>query len=198
MDIDIKIKKLNSDMKEEYIRFFDETPHDHGIPEHTCYCVNWCCENQRGRNHDPQREERRQMAREYIRNGSLKGYVAMVDDKIVGWCNANTKADCSDCFGWFHFMTEVNELPIEPQKKVKSIFCFMIAPYMKRKGIATKLLEYICEDAKADGFEYIEAYPLIEENDEFQFYLGHKALYEKAGFEFYIETATKVVMRKKL
>lgn len=196
--MDIVIKKLLPDMAEEYICFFDETPHDDGIPDHTCYCVNWCSENQRGRVEDPLRDERRKMATEYIQNGTLQGYLAYVDGKIVGWCNANTKTKCLDCFGWYHFMMGINELPVNPSEKVKSIFCFMITPYMKRKGIATKLLEYICEDAKKDGFSYLEAYPQKQENDEYQFYVGFKSLYEKMGFTYYTETEQKYIMRKKL
>lgn len=202
MDIDlnmnIQIKKLDKNMIDEYIRFFDETPHDDGVPEHTCYCVNWCCENQLDRIPDPQREQRRQLAREYIQKGLLKGYVAMVDGKIVGWCNANTKVDCANCYGWLNYMTEINKLSIDESEKVKAIYCFMIAPWMKRKGVATKLLDFICKDAKQEGFDYVEAYPLKTEDDMYQFYVGHKALYEKLGFETYTETATKVVMRRNL
>jgi len=44
--------------------------------------------------------------------------------------------------------------------KVKSIFCLVIAPEMKRKGIAMlPLLERICKDAIQDGFDVVEAYP---------------------------------------
>jgi len=32
--------------------------------------------------------------------------------------------------------------------KTKSVFCFAIVPDMRGKGIATALLERVCEDAK--------------------------------------------------
>lgn len=193
----IEIKKLMPDMASEYIEFFDTTPHDDGIPEHTCYCVNWCAENQRDRAKDIPRDERRRLARKYIENGTLQGYIATVEGRMVAWCNANTKGKCLDCFGWYYFMTEINELPVEGEK-IKSIFCFVVAPDMKRKGIATKLLDFICEDSKNDGYDYVEAYPMKDESDEFMFYVGHSGLYEKLGFEVFAETDTKRVLRKKL
>jgi len=196
--MEIMVKKLSSDMAEKYIQFFDETPHDDGIPDHTCYCVNWCGENQRGREQFLPREERRNLAKKYIERGTLQGYVAIVEGKIVAWCNANTKTQCLDCFGWYHFMTEINELPVNEDLKIKSIFCLVVAPWMKRRGIATRLLEYICEDAKKDGFDFVEAYPMKLENDENQFYVGHSALYEKLGFELFAETQSKKIVRKKL
>lgn len=31
--------------------------------------------------------------------------------------------------------------------RVKSVFCFLVAPYMRRKGITKLLLERVCQDA---------------------------------------------------
>ena len=43
---------------------------------------------------------------------------------------------------------------------VKSVFCYAIAPKMKRKGFATSLLERVCDDALQDGFDFVKAYPI--------------------------------------
>ena len=40
--MNIEIKKLTPEHVEEYIRFFDTTPHDDLDPASTCYCVSWC------------------------------------------------------------------------------------------------------------------------------------------------------------
>lgn len=47
-----------------------------------------------------------------------------------------------------------------------SIYCFLITPEMKGKGIAKHLLEYACQDAAENGFDYVEAYPWKEALDE--------------------------------
>lgn len=193
--MNIEIKKLTPDMAEDYIRFFDVTPHSTGNDEHRCYCVCWageCCD---GRDFSTA-EKRRAVADEYVKSGLLQGYLAYSDGNAVGWCNANIKADCCNCVSWKRFMQTVKW--DRPETKVKSIFCFAVAPEMRGKGIATQLLGRVCDDAASDGFDFLEAYPNkkfigIEED-----FMGTVGMYEKAGFEHCYEANDKLVMRKKL
>ena len=37
----IEIKKLSSELIDDYLHFFDTTPHDDELDEHKCYCVCW-------------------------------------------------------------------------------------------------------------------------------------------------------------
>ena len=90
--MDIEISKLTPDLAEEYAHFFDTTPHDDRIPDHTCYCVCWCSDDHRFWTGGPTREERRAMAIDYVGSGKVQGYLAYSGSRIVGWCNANTKA----------------------------------------------------------------------------------------------------------
>ena len=83
-----------------------------------------------------------------------------------------------------------------PDIKIKSVFCFTIAPDMKRKGIATQLLEHVLHEAKLEGYDFIEAYPNKEVNDESINFAGAVSLYEKCGFTVYCDTEDKYVMRK--
>jgi ribosomal protein S18 acetylase RimI-like enzyme len=79
---------------------------------------------------------------------------------------------------------------------VKSVFCFVVAPDMQRKGIATQLLECICKDAAEDGFDYIEGY--VNEVHSVHDFRGSLALFEKCGFTKCAEREGKIVMRKEL
>lgn len=196
--MNIEIIKLTPDQAEEYIHFFDTTPHDDFDPENTCYCVSWCSDDHRAMVEYPSREERRQMAVEYVKNGKIQGYLAYVDGKPAGWCNANTRSDCLNCGGWLFSMPEVSGLQFNQNDKVKSIFCFLVAPEMKRKGIAKRLLEYVCQDAAECGFDYVEAYPQKEMTDERMFFMGFADMYKELGFSIYAETKDKFVMRKQL
>ncbi len=196
--MNIEIKKLTTADAEEYIHFFDTTPHDDHNPENTCYCVSWCSEDHRTMTVYPSREERRAMAVEYIKNGKIQGYLAYADGKIIGWCNANTKSECLNCGGWLFSMPQVSELQFDQKEKVKSIYCFLIAPEMKRKGIAKQLLEYVCQDAADCGFDYVEAYPQKVTTDERMFFMGFSDMYKESGFCVYAETKDKFVMRKQL
>jgi GNAT superfamily N-acetyltransferase len=82
--------------------------------------------------------------------------------------------------------------------RVKSVFCFLVAPDMRRKGITKQLLERVCQDAAQDGFDFVEAYPEKECINEAKDFMGHIELYRKNGFGVYSETEQKFVMRKQL
>lgn len=194
----IKIRKLTAADAEEYVRFFDATPHDDCNPENTCYCVSWCSADHRAMAVYPSREERRKMAVEYVKSGKIQGYLAYADGRIVGWCNANTRAECLNCGGWLFSMPQVSKLQFNPDEKVKSIYCFLVAPDMKRKGVAKQLLQYACWDAVDSGFDYLEAYPQKEATDERMFFMGFPRMYKEMGFQIYAETEGKFVMRKPL
>jgi len=193
----IEIRKLTPEDAEEYVTFFDETPHDVNIDERKCYCVTWRSDDAYVGDGDhwfSTRAERRERAIQFVRTGSLQGYLAYHDGKIVGWCNAS--ADCHGCVNYLreHWPIEEDQADI----KVKSIFCFVIAPEMQRKGIATQLVERICKDAAEDGFDFVEAYTSTELSDVTNQYVGFLAMYEKCGFHKCAEQEDKVVMRKAL
>ena len=195
--MDITIRKLTPDLAEDYVKFFDTTPHDNNVDEHKCYCVCWCNDDYEGKDFSS-REKRRDAAVLYVRNKNIQGYLAYCGDRIVGWCNANTKSDCLKCCSWRMFMGHV---PLEDpgaHSNVKSIFCFVIAPEMKRKGIATRLMERVCHDAAEDGFDCVEAYPNKEAAGDASHFCGYGEMYRKSGFTVYHETDRELVMRKQL
>jgi hypothetical protein len=195
--MDIEIRKLIPDLAEDYVRFFDITPHDDNVNEHKCYCVCWCNDDYEGKDFSTA-EKRRKCALQYVKCNSIQGYLAYSGDAVVGWCNANTKSNCLKCASWRRFMDYV---PIEESSmniKVKSIFCYVIAPEMKRKGIATLLLECVCKDAVQDGFDFVEAYPYKESSYQSSDFGGHFEMYRKSGFHVSLETEQGLVMRKQL
>lgn len=193
----IEIRKLTPDLAEDYVHFFDTTPHDDNVDAHKCYCVCWCNDDYAGKDFSTA-PKRRECALQYVKGNHLQGYLAYSGGEIIGWCNANTKADCLKCASWRRFMDYV---PLEESSagiKVKSIFCFVIAPQMKRKGIATLLLERVCKDALQEGFDFVEAYPYKESSYQSSDFGGHFQMYQKSGFHVSSETSQGLVMRKPL
>lgn len=196
--MNIEIKKLTPDLVQEYVRFFDVTPHGDCTDEKVCYCVTWRNDDTYVGNGDhwyPTREERRERAIKYVKDGSIQGYLAYQNDRVVGWCNAS--ADCKlgvatlRSWGW----------PIEENRtdiKVKSIFCFAIAPDVQRTGIATKLVERVCHDAADEGFDFVEVYADGQFTNVLAGMRGPLAMYEKCGFHISAQRHGKVVMRKDL
>lgn len=196
--MNVEIKRLTPDLAEDYVHYFDITPHDKYVDEHKCYCVCWCSADHRIETDYSTAEKRRALAAQYVKDGTLQGYLAYHEDQVVGWCNANTKSECLYCISWLRFMQSVGDIGIEPGSKVKSVFCFVIAPSMQRKGIATRLLERVCEDAAVDGFDYVEAYPRNKFDNVSSDFMGHVAMYEKCGFSKTAECDDVVVVRRAL
>lgn len=195
--MDIEIRKLIPDLAEDYIHFFDTTPHDDNVDEHKCYCVCWCNDDYEDKDFSTV-EKRRKCALQYVKGNNIQGYLAYSGDVVVGWCNANTKSDCLKCASWRRFMDYVPLEESDTGIKVKSIFCFMIPSEMKRKGIATQLLEYVCRDAVQDGFDIVEAYPYKESSYQSSDFGGYFEMYKKNGFHVSIETEKGLVMSKQL
>ena len=198
--MNIEIRKLTPALAEDYITFFDTTPHNekYGVK---CYCVYWSsdtCESKDFRT----KAARRDAAIQYVKDNNIQGYLAYDGGRVVGWCNANTKADCLACAGWKGMNgPRKGFIPTgesTPDVKVKSVFCFTIAPSVRRQGIATQLLARVCRDAAADGFDFVEAYPDKEITAKSEDFVGYAGMYEKMGFAVCHETKKKRVMRKAL
>lgn len=183
-------------MAEEYVHFFDVTPHDVNKDDAKCYCVTWRSDaSYEGASHwFPTREERRAKAAEFVREGSLQGYLAYCDGEIVGWCNAN--GACKLCVDYLRASYPIAEA--DPNVKVKSVFCFVVAPKLQRMGIATKLLEAVVRDAAIEGYDYVEGYCNKNFVDTVHDFRGPLAMYEACGFEKCAECDGNVVVRKPL
>jgi GNAT superfamily N-acetyltransferase len=190
----IEIKKLKFSLLDDYLYFFEHVAHENDNPENSCYCVGWNSSDDAGKDFSTAKD-RKKYAIDNVEKGKTQGYLAYIDNQVVGWCNANEKSKCLHCEGWQGCLTNVD---VSSDVRIKSIFCFSIEPNMRNKGIATQLLNQVCEDAKRDGFTIVEAYPDKEYNELFQDFMGPIGLYKKCGFEVYEETDQKYIMRKTL
>ncbi len=196
--MNIEIRKLTPDLVGDYVNFFDATPHADNRDEHKCYCVWWCNDDYEGKDFTSSVEVRRDYAIQYVEGDNIQGYLAYCDGRVVGWCNANTKADCLKCYCWRRFMGFVSTEESTPDIRVKSVFCFAIAPEMRRKGIARLLLERVCQGAAQDGFDSVEAYPKKAFISEAEDFAGPAEVYRKSGFAVHYEADRHLVMRKQL
>ncbi|MFR1759961.1 MAG: N-acetyltransferase family protein, partial [Christensenellaceae bacterium] len=80
--------------------------------------------------------------------------------------------------------------------RVKSVFCFVIAPDWQRRGIATRLLQRVCQDAAREGYDFVEAY--VDTNTESEDFRGYLEMYEKCGFRLYAQREGRAVVRRAL
>lgn len=186
--MELDIRRLTPAMWQEYLYFFDEVAFvDH--PEWSqCYCLashfepSWD-EEDAGRE-NPWRDR----AMRFVQEGKLQGYLAYVDGQAVGWCNANDRS---------HYAA-LKCGNADEGKKIKSAVCFLVAPDMRGKGVATQMLERVCRDAQAEGYDCAEGYPIEGEWNVYAAHHGTRALFEKCGFTACIQADGKCVMRREL
>ncbi len=188
--MNIVIRSLTNEMLDDYLDFFDHIAFSDHKEWSGCYCVHFHLEEKPLRS-AIKNNLGRDYAIEFIQDNIIQGYLAYLNESVVGWCNANDKRGFSN-------LVERKELwdGADHDAKVKSVVCFLIAPDMRGKGIATQLLNRVCQDAMKEGYEYIEAYPRKGETDIYVNHHGPYALYDKFGFMPYKEMQHDTIVRK--
>lgn len=191
----ITIRRLTRDLLEDWLSYFDRDAFSDNDEWCGCYCMcyHWDSKLQKQRAWDCDKScaaLNREQAIRFIKTGRMQGYLAYADGKVVGWCNANDKQAYDNVN--FNFAREVPD----NGEKIKSIACFSVAPDYRGRGIATALLDYICTDAKAEGYALLEAYPFT--HDSYHAYHGPLSMYEKHGFKICGKIAECTVCRKAL
>lgn len=191
---DIVIRPLSPALCDDWLQYFDNIAFQDHEEWAFCYCLEGHLDR---RTHerwtDP--EERRARAAEMIRKGEMQGYLAYSGRKAVGWCNVNDRQN-------YRYLTDMfQKCGYQPEDiagaKVKAIFCFLVAPKYRGKGIAQLLLNRVCEDAARDGYACVEAYPFGDASFEYQYH-GSSNMYERNGFREAADLKFVKVMRKKL
>lgn len=129
----------------------------------------------------------RSAVKKLIQEGSMKGFLAYEQGKVVGWCNANDKSSYS----------ALSE-KVYSGSKTCAIVCFVIHPDFRRKGIAQKLLERVIQAYGKNACSWIEAYPGKDKNSCERNYHGHLSMYEKFDFIIEEEFDDYYVVRKQL
>ncbi|WP_162164033.1 GNAT family N-acetyltransferase [Acholeplasma hippikon] len=190
--MDVIIRKISSLDADKYIEFFDYTAHDTKLEKDKCYCVGWNDSNDNLTYSD--KDTRRTYAHKYVIEEKITGYIAELDNKIIGWVNVNHKTNCSQCANWKNYMSYV---PMD-QKKVLSIYCFVVNEKYYRQGIASQLLKKVIEDAIVEDYDLIESYPYEEKLHGYSNFGGYVSMYEKEGFKLTLKTEYGLVMQKKL
>lgn len=190
----IEIKALSPKLVNDFINYFDNVAFKDHDDWSACYCLeSHLREVEEAEINKSGKQGRRNKAMKLIKDKVLQGYLAYQDGEVVGWCNAGERKDYERLGGSEQLKNTIND-----DMKIKSIVCFNVSPKMRGKGIATMLLNYICEEAKNDGYSYVEGYPHKGNKDCYFHYHGPYELYLKCGFTFYKDFGEITIVRKEL
>jgi GNAT superfamily N-acetyltransferase len=185
------IQKMTPDRVDDFLRFFDQIAFaDHPEWGCDCYCCFFhACSKQEWK--DRTAAKNRDLAREMILAGQLRGLLAYVDGMPVGWCHYDSKDDLTGLKVFYPDVYSPDDLKI-----TGCIVCFTIAQGYRGQGIAARLLEAACQDMTEMGFEAAEGYPGKEAQTAEEHYHGPLQLYLNQGFKIIRETGSNWVVQQ--
>ena len=179
----ITVKPLCPELFCDYIDFFENRAFTDNKEWAGCYCMH----HHRSKDIDEQIDKMqvefdgnrakalKEMAKQLLEKGTIGGFLAYENDKAIGFCNANDSKNYYRLYGGI--VSNENE-------KVMSIVCITVDPTCRRKGIATRLINATCENAREKGYSIVEAYGVPKE------------LFLKSGFEEAVLCDDKIAIRK--
>lgn len=165
---DVEAGPITPDDVDDVLAFFD---HDAfaGKPEWAmCYCRHSHVDLATDWNGRTWQQNRSELA-EALRSGEMRGVIARVDGRVVGWLN------CSDRRTSPGYATGDDD-------GVACTFCWAIAPSYRGHGLATSLLKTAIEILPAEGVHTLEGHAATAPDDDNSAYVGPLPLYEACGF----------------
>jgi ribosomal protein S18 acetylase RimI-like enzyme len=187
--LSIEIKPLTPDLLDDFLYYFDEVGFADNPEWSTCYCHFYHFAGSIKKWGKQTKDSNRNASIELIQTGKMHGFLAYMNNKPIGWCNANSRNN---------FAKELYKYDSKDshEKKMAGIVCFLISHAHRKQGIARSLLRYAISNFKDQDYDVIEAYPRTGNLSEAHSYRGPVSLYESEGFTIYKEFKDFKVMRK--
>jgi GNAT superfamily N-acetyltransferase len=185
------IRELTADLLSDWLAYFDhEAFADH--PEWSgCYCHFFHADHTEKDWDTRTAEENRAASSALILSGRLKGHLAYLDGKTVGWCHAAPRRLIPN-------IANDPALAVTDAGEVGSIACFVVAWASRGLGVARRLLDAACAGFRAQGLRIAEAYPRRQAQGDAANYHGPLGLYLNLGFSPHLELEKIVVVRRDL
>jgi GNAT superfamily N-acetyltransferase len=149
-----------------------------GDGEVGCWCQPWRGDVAKGET----RPEalRRQMASA----APPPGFLAYIDGEPAGWVGVSARSIAPR-------LRNSRTIPAIDDKDVWAIGCFRIRPGLRRRGVATALLDGVIAAAREAGAPGVEAYPVDPGGRRIDVgfgFVGIASMFDRAGFRRVVET----------
>jgi len=184
--LSIDIQPLSPSLLTEYLRFFDGEAFSDNPGWASCYCLYYHAQHHLKPWEERTAAENRAEVSRRILEGRMHGYLALVEGKPVGWCNACPRNRVS---------TVAREAG---EGSMGAVVCFVIAKAYRGRGISRLLLRAACDGFRERGFEVVEGYPRRDASGDAANHGGPLSLYLSEGFEVAGATDGAMVVRKRL
>jgi GNAT superfamily N-acetyltransferase len=185
------IRPLTVDLLPDWLHFFD---HD-AFADHPdwagCYCYYFHADHSEKEWDARTAEENREASSALIRSGRLRGYLAYLDERPVGWCQAAPRSLIRN-------IAHDPRLSADEADDVGSMACFVVARPFRGMGVARQLLRAACDGFRTQGLRIAEGYPRVPAEGDAGNYHGPLALYLSLGFAPYAELEGITVVKRLL
>lgn len=188
-----RIRPLAPALAGDYLQFFERDAFADNPGWAGCYCAYYHIAGSEQDWAQRLAADNRATITELIEGGQAQGYLAYVDDRVVGWCKAGPRAALPG-------LSRIDPSLTAGGEQIGAIACFVIAPPYRRHGLARRLLEAACEGLRERGCAIAEAYPARQPRSGADAEASHGplSLYLAAGFHPVSETGRSTVVQKAL
>jgi GNAT superfamily N-acetyltransferase len=190
-DSEIVVRPLSPTLLADWLAFFDKEAFVDNPNWAKCYCHFYHADHSERDWDERAAGDNRSASIQLIRRGRLRGHLAYMKDKAVGWCQACPRA-------WVPNLDSNPQLRIDDTGRVGSILCFLVAPDYRKLGVGRRLLAAACDGLMEVGIEIAEAYPRRSAKSDASNYHGPLSMFLEAGFEPYREFEDYLIVRKPL
>jgi GNAT superfamily N-acetyltransferase len=137
-----------------------------------CRCVAWWVPTWDGWG-ERTASENAELRERLCADGELDGLLAYDGAGTVGWCQIGQRDRLTKL---------VEQLGLDPDPGVWAVTCFLVAPRVRRQGVAAALLQGAIGAARAAGASRLEGYPRRGAEGPGEQWTGPAELFLSAGF----------------
>lgn len=185
------VRELTPHLLGDWLAFFDRDAFADNPEWASCYCHFYHADHSTKDWDDRSAAENRAASSGLIDSGRLRGYLAYVDGKPVGWCQAAPRILIRN-------IENDEDLAVPDAQRVGSIVCFVVAEPYRRQGVAHELLEAACNGFRRQGLAIAEAYPRLGAETDAANYHGPLSLYLESGFATFRTSDRFAIVRRTL
>ncbi len=166
--------KSSFDLDSEQIaQYFDDLDFSHQPNWKGCYCRFYHNDLSFEQWMKRTGEDNRVEMIESLKNRSMHGILAMMDDKIIAWLNINDIEKYARIYP--HVPEELK------RQKIACSICFIVHPDFRGQGIATQLLGFAIQHYTNLRYDALLALPVSGKG--VTSYRGPETMYAKLGYE---------------
>jgi len=190
--LNLTIRELSDRTLPDFLTYFDRVAFADNPDWAHCYCYfHHADQNQPGWDKPTGAAENRAAVCGLVKQGRMRGYLAYIEDQVVGWCHAAPRTLIPN-------LQKNPDLESAEMETTGAIVCFVVAKAHRGTGLATQLLEAAIQGLRQQGLSWAEGYPRRNAVGGAANYHGPLSLFTKAGFQTVRELPNFWIVRKRL